>query len=214
MRSLAALRGLVAATLISALLTPPLVAAVPETSTVAVLEGAVVIPAAGGADSAFKPVSGAVVRAADLSNGEIFDSTASTEQGEYRFASLPAGSYSIAVQTADGLFLTDEIVTLGAGKKSRVSFALRGRQETAPAGGGSAPPHKYDCSTKAGDDKLTDAEKKEKRKYCGWWATAGGWEKFGVIAGSAAAFGAAAWFIADEDETDNKKEQNPSQSGP
>ncbi len=213
MRSTVAVRALVAATLIGALMTPPLVAAVPDAPPFALLEGAVVSTAGGGADAAFKPVTGAIVRAADLSSGAVFDSSASTDQGEYRFESLPAGSYSIAVQTSDGLFLTDEVVTLGAGKTGRVSFALRGREDAA-AGGGSAPPHKYDCSSKAGDDKLSDAEKKEKRKFCGWWATAGGWEKFGIIAGSAVAFGAAAWLITDESNDGKDKEKNPTPSAP
>jgi hypothetical protein len=227
-------RATVSLLLIAALASPSLFAAAPAGPSAgpASLEGSIVIGAPGAEGGGLRPVSGAVVRAADLVSGAIHDSAASGEKGEFRIASLPPGSYSVAVQTSEGLFLTDQVVTLAAGQPGRVSFSLRARadaeeeegtsgdktaaSEDAAAPSKAAPPanRKYDCSSRKEDSALSDAQRREKRQICGWWATTNGWAKFGIIAGSAALFGVTAAAIANDAGNDKDKEHNPSPSAP
>jgi len=69
-------------------------------------------------------IAGVSVKAANLETREIYTSNATAADGSYTLSDLPAGSYDMAVETADGLLPADAIVETTAGKRTMVSIAL------------------------------------------------------------------------------------------
>ena len=70
-------------------------------------------------DSAGQPIGGARVLAYHLSAEEGFDSGATDVKGAYQITSLPYGYFDIAVETPQGLYVSDQVVNVPpAGKVS------------------------------------------------------------------------------------------------
>jgi len=70
-------------------------------------------------------IAGVSVKAANLETREIYTSSATAADGSYTLSDLPAGSYDMAVETANGLLPADAIVETTAGKRTMVSIALK-----------------------------------------------------------------------------------------
>ena len=71
------------------------------------------------------PITGVKVKAANLETKQIYSSEKTALDGVYKLASLPAGSYDLAVETPDGLYASDAVVDAVAGKRQVVSLAIR-----------------------------------------------------------------------------------------
>ena len=157
-------------------------AAIPESATITGI-----VALAGGS-----PIPGAVVKAADVVSGHMFESASSDARGEYVLPGLPAGDYSLAIQTTKGLYLSSGVVNVQKSSSHRYSFNLR----DAAAGEG-------------GDSKDSGGSAKK----ASWWAThpvlAGV-----IVAGSAVVLGVAADQISSESNAKASGESNPSPSAP
>jgi len=78
-------------------------------------------------------VAGAVVKAAHLETLTVYQSEPTPATGVYRLPNLPAGSYDMAVETTQGVFVSSSFVQPEPGKQTLVSFSLRPPGETAKA---------------------------------------------------------------------------------
>ena len=70
------------------------------------------------------PRSGVVVKAANLSTSQIFQSIETDRSGHYAFADLPSGQYQVAVAAGEGLYVNGERVPVIQGRKTLFSMAL------------------------------------------------------------------------------------------
>ena len=100
-----------------------LVPATAATSTAA-LNGSVL---SGGASV---PLPGARVHAAETRTGAVSTSSITTADGSFRLDGLPPATYSLAVESAGGLYLVGTPVHLEPGEERTVHLAV---QETAPS---------------------------------------------------------------------------------
>lgn len=69
-------------------------------------------------------VSGARVYAVHLDTKQVFTSAPSTASGEYSLTGLPFGYYDLAIETADGLYLSNRVINAPAGEKREISMVL------------------------------------------------------------------------------------------
>jgi len=70
------------------------------------------------------PRSGVVVKVANLSTSQIFDSAQTDKSGRYAVASLPSGQYQVAVQAGEGLYVNPDRIPVIQGRKTLFSMAL------------------------------------------------------------------------------------------
>ena len=104
------------------------------------------------------PITGVTVKAANLETKQIYSSEKTSQDGVYRLASLPAGSYDLAVETPDGLYASDTFVDAVAGKRQVVSLAIRsGAQQGIQEGQG-------EPAKPAEEPPAAEGEKKEEPK--------------------------------------------------
>jgi hypothetical protein len=80
------------------------------------------------------PRSGVVVKVANLTTSEIFDSAQTDKSGRYALGSLPSGQYQVAVQAGEGLYVNPDRIPVIQGRKTLFSMALN------PASGKDDPP--------------------------------------------------------------------------
>jgi len=71
------------------------------------------------------PLTSATVTFYNLQTGASYTSQPTGDDGSFVTADLPAGSYDVSVQTARGLWLVDEPVSLGEGETRTLAFSLR-----------------------------------------------------------------------------------------
>jgi len=74
------------------------------------------------------PRSGVVVKVANLSTSQIFDSAQTDKSGRYALGSLPSGQYQVAVQAGEGLYVNPDRIPVIQGRKTLFSMALNPAQ--------------------------------------------------------------------------------------
>jgi hypothetical protein len=70
------------------------------------------------------PLQGVTVRAYHLASEQIFTSAPTNGSGQYELAQLPPGYYDLAVETADGLFVGDQVVNVGTTGRAVFSMTV------------------------------------------------------------------------------------------
>lgn len=71
-----------------------------------------------------EPVEAARVYAVHLDTKQVFTSAPSTAAGEYALTGLPFGYYDMAIETTDGLYLSNRVINAPAGEKVEFSMVL------------------------------------------------------------------------------------------
>jgi hypothetical protein len=144
-------------------------------------------------------IAGVSVKAAHLETRQIFTSGNTLKDGTYTLAALPPGTYDLAVETPQGLYVADILVDAEPGRSSVVSLALR------PAAPGQSDvqsdpnAEQGQEGQKEGEKKADDAkekegqppaqppeppaEKKKKKKGGGFWRSPGG-AAIGIVGGA------------------------------
>lgn len=69
-------------------------------------------------------VSGASVLAYHLSTEQLFTSDPTAVGGQYSLSGLPYGYFDIAVRTADGIFVADQVINIAPAAKSMLTLTL------------------------------------------------------------------------------------------
>jgi hypothetical protein len=76
------------------------------------------------------PLAGAKLLAADSATGRVFPSAPTESDGRFSVPDLPPGTYELAVQAHDGLYLVEPAVRLGPGAVRSLSIAVGAEQGT------------------------------------------------------------------------------------
>ena len=87
------------------------------------------------------PRTGVVVKAANLRTSQVFTSSRTDVAGRYALTGLPSGSYQVAVETGEGLYVNHDQVPVLQGRKTLFSLALNraGAQDEPPPAGNPPP---------------------------------------------------------------------------
>jgi carboxypeptidase family protein len=70
------------------------------------------------------PRSGVVVKVANLTTSQVFDSAQTDKSGHYALSTLPSGQYQVAVQAGEGLYVNPDRIPVLQGRKTLFSMAL------------------------------------------------------------------------------------------
>lgn len=176
-------------------------------------------------------VAGVSVKAAHLETRQIFTSGSTLQDGTYTLAALPPGTYDLAVETPQGLYVADILVKAEPGRSSMVSLALRPAAPVQSDG-------QFDVQSdpnadqgqegqKEGEKKADDAkekegqppaqqpepqaEKKKKKKGGGFWRSPGGAAI--CIVGGAVLIGAGASSATNDDNEPPMTQSGASSDG-
>jgi hypothetical protein len=146
-----------------------------------------------------KPLPGARVLAYHLSSEDVFTSEPTDSGGQYEIDQLPYGYYDLAVETADGLYVANQVVNVAPSGKASISLELKTLVQASAAGEAQArlfPGAEQDPSGVAAvSEKLTGRE---------FWKSAKG---VAIIAGGGAAL---LLLIASSDsDTTSSSPSNP-----
>jgi hypothetical protein len=76
-------------------------------------------------------LSGATVTAINVRTGRRYLSNHTGDNGAYEITGLPAGTYDLAIESADRVYVTDILVELAEAQRVYLSFALQPRGEAA-----------------------------------------------------------------------------------
>lgn len=207
MRTRSAPRTLASASaILSLLLSPSVLFAVTDVTSTASLRGTVMIPAPtdeSGATS--RPAAGAIVAAADVTSGAIFESAAAGEDGDYSIKDLPSGTYALAVRTDDGVYYSDDLVSLANGDAGRVSFSLREGRSAGRADEG--PKTALELKDEQEKEKeMKEKDKSKKRRTGNFFQRHPGWGG-AIIAGSAVSVG---YLVSELNDEKKQKEEKAS----
>lgn len=71
-----------------------------------------------------QPLAGAEVLAYHLSTEELFTSDPTGPGGQYSLEALPYGYFDLAVESADGIFVADQVFNVAPASKSVLTFNL------------------------------------------------------------------------------------------
>ena len=71
-----------------------------------------------------RPIEGATVLAYHLATGTTYRSTPSTRSGKFELTGLEHGYYDIAIETADGLFVANQVVNVPPGGEAVARLEL------------------------------------------------------------------------------------------
>ena len=96
------------------------------------------------------PITGAIVKAAEIESKKIYESKPTIENGYYEILGLEKGTYDIAVQIDNGLYIANKLLNIGEGEAHALSLALN---ETPPGQ----------------DEEITPEEFKKKKRGVGFW---------------------------------------------
>jgi len=135
------------------------------------------------------PLSGATVRAANLTTEAIYDSLPTDGHGRFSLAELPSGPYELAVATDNGLYPTRTTLVVDGGKTRALALAL------APAAAEEGEGQGEDQGQGQGDSAAEDDDDDEGGSFWGkpYIATL-------TIVGFAVVLGLAADEILDDEE--------------
>jgi len=155
-------------------------------------------------------VSGVSVKAANLETRQVYTSGATSQDGAYKLTGLPDGTYDLAVQTGDGLYVADVLVEAKSSQPTLVSLALSPQlAAAAPEDEGEEQPGEEEQTEMSEEEaeETTPAEtpepeqKKKKKKGPGFWRSPTGAAI--VIVVGAGLVGAAANSVADDSSTNS-----------
>lgn len=71
------------------------------------------------------PIIGAIVKAADIKSKKIYESKPTAKNGYYEISGLGSGTYDIAVQVDEGLYLVNKLLDLGENQSHTLSLTLK-----------------------------------------------------------------------------------------
>ncbi len=71
------------------------------------------------------PIIGAIVKAADIKSKKIYESKPTAKNGYYEISGLESGTYDIAVQVDEGLYLVNKLLNLGENQSHTLSLTLK-----------------------------------------------------------------------------------------
>ena len=141
----------------------------------------------------FKPdetsrLAGVVVTAINVKTGRRYGSNHTGENGAYEIAALPAGTYDLAIESGDHLYVTDALIDLAEGQRLYLSFSLQ------PKGAGAPPGEPGQASINFTDPGAVTAaaEPAKKPKKKGFWKSAGGIALISILVGGVVAAGVSA----------------------
>lgn len=144
-------------------------------------------------------IKGATVTAINTRTGRRYVSNYTGENGAYEVKELPAGTYDIAIESSDRLYVTDSLVDLSEKQRLYLSFALQAKGSAAPdAASGPAPGATPDSAAEKGTAKVTFTDPnavpatQEPPKKKGFWHSAGGIAIISVLVAGAFAAGVSA----------------------
>ena len=148
-------------------------------------------------------IKGATVTAINTRTGRRYVSNYTGENGAYEVKDLPAGTYDIAIESSDRLYVTDSLVDLSEKQRLYLSFALQAKGSAAPgAASGPAPGATSDATPDSAAEKghakvtFTDPNAvpatQEPPKKKGFWHSAGGIAIISVLVVGAFAAGVSA----------------------
>lgn len=69
-------------------------------------------------------VGGATIRAYHFTSGNVYSGLTSPETGSYLLGGLPDGSYEITIETEDGTYFLDQVLTIEGGTRTFQSYSL------------------------------------------------------------------------------------------
>jgi hypothetical protein len=75
------------------------------------------------------PLAHARLLAADETSGRVFPSSETAADGRFTLPDLPAGTYALAVQARDGLYLIEPALKLGPGGAQSLTIAVGAQTE-------------------------------------------------------------------------------------
>jgi hypothetical protein len=144
-------------------------------------------------------IKGATVTAINTRTGRRYVSGFTGENGAYEVKELPAGTYDIAIESSDRLYVTDSLVDLAEKQRLYLSFALQAKGSAAAgAAAGAAPGATPDSAAEKGHAKVTFTDPnavpatQEPPKKKSFWHSAGGIAIITVLVGGALAAGISA----------------------
>jgi hypothetical protein len=152
-------------------------------------------------------IKGATVTAINTRTGRRYVSNYTGENGAYEVKDLPAGTYDIAIDSSDRLYVTDSLVDLAEKQRLYLSFSLQAKGAAAPGAAPGAEPGvepggatgvEPDSAAGKGHAKVTFTDPnavpatQEPPKKKGFWHSAGGIAIITVLVGGAFAAGISA----------------------
>jgi hypothetical protein len=123
-----------------------------------------------------EPLAGAKVLAYHLSTEELFISEPTSAGGQYIIAGLPYGYFDLAVESAEGIFVADQVFNVPPTGKSVLTFNLVPFSAGAP---GTADDRRSFPGTE--DDPVGVAQVEEKMKGADFWTSKAG---IAILAGA------------------------------
>jgi len=76
-------------------------------------------------------IPGATVTAINVKTGRRYTSNFTGENGAYEVTGLPAGTYDVAIDTGDKIYVTDNLVELAENQRLYLSYSVSGGTPTA-----------------------------------------------------------------------------------
>lgn len=76
-------------------------------------------------------IMGATVTAINVKTGRRYTSNFTGENGAYEVTGLPAGTYDVAIDTGDKIYVTDNLVELAENQRLYLSYSVSGGTPTA-----------------------------------------------------------------------------------
>jgi hypothetical protein len=148
-------------------------------------------------------VKGATVTAINTRTGRRYVSNFTGENGAYEVKDLPAGTYDIAIESSERLYVTDSLIDLAEKQRLYLSFSLQAKGASAAgvssgAAAGTAPGAAPDAAAGKGQAKVTFTDPnavpatQEPPKKKGFWHSAGGITLIAVLVGGVFAAGVSA----------------------
>jgi hypothetical protein len=142
-------------------------------------------------------VKGATVTAINTRTGRRYVSNFTGENGAYEVKDLPAGTYDIAIESSERLYVTESLVDLAEKQRLYLSFSLQAKDAAAP-GTGPATGASPDSAAGKGQAKVTFTDPnavpvtQEPPKKKGFWHSAGGITLITVLVAGVVAAGVSA----------------------
>ena len=144
-------------------------------------------------------IKGATVTAINTRTGRRYISNYTGENGAYEVKDLPAGTYDIAIESSDRLYVTESLVDLAEKQRLYLSFSLQAKGVAGPgAGPGAAAGASPESAAGNGQAKVTFTDPnavpatQEPPKKKGFWHSAGGITLITVLVAGVVAAGASA----------------------
>ena len=131
-------------------------------------------------------VMGATVTAINVNTGRRYTSNFTGENGAYEVIGLPAGTYDIAIDSGETIYVPDSLVELAESQRLYLSYSVSG---SAPAGG-DTPVFKGGAKLTFTDPNAVPATSPGGKKS--FWKSAGGIAIISVLVAGATAAGISA----------------------